>query len=101
MVDVDERNTERTCHTFGKRHTDEQTAHEPRTTCEGDGRELFTFHTCTLECLIHHWHDVLFMSPRSQFGDNAAVGLMYGLRGSHVRQQNAITKDGHRRVITR
>ena len=99
MVHVDERNLERGSHSLGKGNAHEERDQEARATREGNGRELLPPDTGTLQRLVHHGYDVLLVGTTGQLGHHTAVGLMHGLAGRHVAEQDAVSHYGCRRIV--
>ena len=86
-------------HAFGKRHADEERAHQSGAERHGDGREIALLDIGLFERLVNDRHDVLLVGTRGQFGHNASVGLMDGLAGRHVAEQHAVLHDSGRGVV--
>ena len=63
MVYLDHGYVQRARKTLGEIDTDQQTAHQSRPACEGNGRKLFLCDACTFQSLVNHRYYILLVCP--------------------------------------
>ena len=61
MVHINERDIEGFCHTFCEIHSHEKRAHQARTACESDSRQLFLCDAGFLQGMIYYRNDILLV----------------------------------------
>ncbi len=87
MIDIHHRHAEREGEPLGIIDADQQGAHQPWTSGEGDGLEVLSPYACSAKRLTHHRDDVLLVSPRGELGHHSTIGVVHGLRGDDVGAQ--------------
>ena len=99
MVDIDERDIERTGETLGKTYANEQRSHQARTARESYGTEIFLPYARTHYSLVNHRHNILLMSTRSQLWHHASIGFVHLLRSCDIAQQHSILEHSGRGIV--
>lgn len=86
---------------LGERCAYKQRSEQSRPPCKGYSRKLRGLDSGTLKCLTYNGNDIGLMSPRSEFGDNATVCLVYILRSDDIAHEHTVTDDCRRGVVAR
>ena len=76
VVDVDNGNSQPQRQALGEACSYQQRAHKPRTTREGDCRELLLGYAGTLYSLVDDRHHILLMRTRCQLRNDATISLV-------------------------
>ena len=101
VIDLHQRSVLGDGEPFGERHADQQRSEQSRAACDGDAVHLVGSHARLFQREIHHRDDILSVGAGGEFGNDAAVFGVDGLRGDDVRQQRPVAYDGGGGVVAR
>ena len=86
MIDLHQRSVLSDGEPFGERYADQQRSEQPRAARNGDTVHLVGSHARLFQGKVHYRNDILSVGAGSEFGNDAAVFGVNGLRGDDVRQ---------------